>query len=150
MWSPAFVRRARFTLVSLRILLLFGARAPVFQAGPAERSVISPVGRSSGPWSSIPELNTSPNWKGGAVEKFTHSTKRRSEFRCPGSRATICLAPELLAQGPPSRAAELKQEPMVRAPGDQERALRWGWELLGFVLVCSLAGEELRVLAGLP
>jgi len=37
---------------------------------------------------------------------------------------------------------------MVRAPGDQERALRWVGDCWAFVLVCFLAGEELRGACG--
>ncbi|APD48968.1 proton extrusion protein PcxA [Synechococcus sp. CS-602] len=139
-----FRRRRDSTLVSLRILLLLVLVPLLFQQ-VSRTFVISPVVDRLAP--DVPFLSyTKPQLEEAAVEKL-RIYKAEIEFDAL-LKGDDLPSPELLHKALSSRAAELKQE----ADGQSTRAIKNvlsdGVGLLGFVLVCFLGREELRVLRG--
>jgi CemA family len=139
-----FRRRRDSTLVSLRILLLL-VLVPLLLQQVSRAYLISPLVDRYG--SEVAFLSyTKPRLEEKAVEKL-RIYREELEFAALIEGREQPSTDEL-RQRLSERAAELKGEADDESSGAIKNVLADGIALLGFVLVCLLGREELRVLRG--
>jgi len=117
---------------------------PLFQQ-VSRTFVISPVGRIVCPTFHSGSYTKPPQLEEAALRSYA-SKQSGDEFDCPAQGDDSAQRPGTAAQGPLLASRRVKQE----ADGQSTRAIKnvalpMGVGCLGFVLVCFLGREELRV-----